>query len=286
MNAVSLAAALLMARNRLAQALGLAIDVAGLEAQVLLAHALNQPRVYLLSHSEAIISGPAQAQFESLLARREYGEPIAYLLGQREFYGLDFRVTPDVLIPRPETELLVELSLAQIPLDTPSHILDLGTGSGAIGVTLAKLRPRAHVTAVDASPKALAIARENASRIGVSNIRFVESDWFGALNDSSCYDLIVANPPYVAEGDPHLSQGDVRFEPIIALTSGADGLNAIHHIARESQRFLKVGGRLLFEHGYDQKAACHDLLQSLGYADIACHTDLGEQPRITGGSKR
>lgn len=285
MNPSTLGIALRDARSRLVQTLGLDPSVAGLEAQVLLGHVLNRPRAYLLAHPEAALPDSIQVQFEALLSRRERGEPIAYLTGQREFYGLDFLVTPDVLIPRPETELLVDLALEQIPHDTSVHILDLGTGSGAIAITLAKLRPQAQVTAVDASPQALAIARQNAARLGTPNIRFVESNWFSGLDESSRFDLIVANPPYVAENDPHLSQGDVRYEPIMALTAGAEGLDAIRHIAQASLSFLQVGGRLLFEHGYDQEAFSRELLHSLGFADIACGFDIGGQPRVTGGKK-
>ncbi len=285
MNPSSLGVALRAARSRLAQALGLEPSVAGLEAQALLGHVLNRPRAYLLAHPEAALSDADQTQFDTLLARRERGEPIAYLTGQREFYGLEFLVTADVLIPRPETELLVELALEQIPPDAPMRILDLGTGSGAIAITLAKLRPQAQITAVDVSPQALAIARQNAARLGTPNIRFVGSHWFSGLDESSRFDLIVANPPYVAENDPHLNQGDVRYEPIVALTAGAEGLDAIRHIAQASLSFLQVGGRLLFEHGYDQEAFSRELLHSLEFADIACSFDIGGQPRVTGGKK-
>lgn len=285
MNQSSLGAALRAARSRLVQALGLDPRVAGLEAQVLLGHVLKQPRAYLLAHPEAALTDANQTQFEALLTRRERGEPIAYLTGQREFYGLEFLVTPDVLIPRPETELLIELALEHIPHDTPMRILDLGTGSGAIALTLAKLRPQAQITAVDVSPQALAIARQNAARLGTSNIRFIESSWFSSLDKSSRFELIVTNPPYVAENDPHLAQGDVRFEPTMALTAGAEGLDAIRHIAQASLHFLTVSGRLLFEHGYDQETLSRDLLHSLGYADIACYADLGGQPRVSGGKK-
>jgi len=281
----TLGVALRAAQSRLVQALALEPSVAGLEAKVLLGHALNQPRTYLLAHPEIVLSEASEAQFEALLTRRERGEPIAYLTGHREFYGLDFLVTPDVLIPRPETELLVELALEQIPPNTPVSILDLGTGSGAIAITLAKLRPQAQIMAVDASPQALAIARQNAVRLETPNIRFVESNWFSRLDESSRFDLIVANPPYVAENDPHLSQGDVRFEPSMALKAGAEGFDAIRHIAQASLHFLTISGRLLFEHGYDQAVICKTLLDFLGYADIKCHSDLGGQPRVTCGKK-
>jgi release factor glutamine methyltransferase len=285
MNPSTLGIALRAARSRLAQAPGLEPSVAALEAQVLLGHVLNRPRAYLLAHPEAALTDADQTRFGALLMRRERGEPIAYLTGQREFYGLEFLVTPDVLIPRPETELLVELALEQIPPDAPMRILDLGAGSGAIAITLAKLRPQAQVTAVDASAQALAIARQNADRLGAPNIRLLESNWFGELDESSRFDLIVANPPYVAENDPHLAQGDVRFEPIMALTAGAEGLDAIRHIAQTSLRFLHARGRLLFEHGYNQEALARELLHSLGYRDIACYLDIGGQPRVSGGRK-
>jgi release factor glutamine methyltransferase len=273
------------ARSRLIAALSLQPDVAGLEANVLLGHALKKSRAYLLAHPELDLDDASLAPFTALLNRRLTGEPIAYVLGQREFYGLEFSVTPDVLIPRPETELLVELALAHIPSDQPSQILDLGSGSGAIALTLAKLRPQALVTAVDVSPQALTITRQNATRLKVSNVCFIESDWFEALDPSRHFDLIVSNPPYVAQDDPHLRQGDVRFEPIRALQSGADGLQDIRRIAQESLRFLPVNGHLLFEHGYNQKDACAALLSALGYSAIKCQRDLAGQYRVTSGKK-
>ena len=280
-----LRAALRAAGSRLVLALDLEPRVAGLEAQILLGHVLSRPRAYLLAHPEAALSDSNQSEFEALLTRRELGEPIAYLIGKREFYNLDFLVTPDVLIPRPETELLVDLALEQIPHDTPMQVLDLGTGSGAIAITLAKLRPQAQVTAVDVSPQALAIAQQNAARLGTPNVTFIESNWFSGLRESSRFQLIVANPPYVAENDPHLNQGDVRFEPMSALTAGLDGLDAIRHIAHTSPRFLQASGRLLFEHGYDQKTLSTALLESFGYTDIESYPDLSGQLRVTGGKK-
>lgn len=278
-----LGAALRAARGCLVQALDLEPSVAGLEAQVLLGHVLNQPRAYLLAHPEMTLTKSEQDQFDELVSRRERGEPIAYITALREFYGLSFSVSPDVLIPRPETELLVELALQHIPDDTPSRILDLGTGSGAIAITLAELRPQSWVTATDISPHALDIARENASRLGTSNITFTESNWFSNLAESKQFDLIVANPPYVAENDAHLSQGDLRFEPISALASGFDGLDAIRTIVETAPRFLQSSGRLLFEHGYDQALFCRELLQSLGYRNISNFMDLGGRARVSGG---
>lgn len=282
---ISLEGLLRDARSQLVNALSLEPNIAGLEAHVLLVHVLQKSRAYLLAHPELKIDDASLANFTALLNRRLTGEPIAYVLGQREFYGLDFKVSPDVLIPRPETELLVELALALIPSNQSTRVLDLGTGSGAIALTLAKLRPQALITAVDASPQALAIARQNAAQLNVHNVRFIESDWLEALDPSSHFDLIVSNPPYVAENDPHLQQGDVRFEPLQALQSGTDGLQDIRHIAQESLRFLALNGHLLFEHGYNQKDACAALLHALAYSDIKCQRDLGGQDRVTSGKK-
>jgi len=283
-NPNSLGAALRAGRGRLVLALGLEPSVAGLEAQVLLGHVLNRPRAYLLAHPEATVSAADQAQFETLLTRRERGEPIAYLTGQREFYGLAFLVTPDVLIPRPETELLVELALEQIPNDTPMRILDLGTGSGAIALSIAKQRPQAQITAVDRSPGALTVAKQNAARLGCTNVEFIESDWFAALDATNPFDLIVSNPPYIATGDPHLVQGDVKSEPPMALVSGIDGLDAIRHIAHRARSHLRESGYLLFEHGYDQGETCRAVLQKHGWRYIASYVDLAGWDRVSGGT--
>ena len=281
----TLGLALRAARSRLANALALEPAVAALEAQVLLGHAQHKTRTFLLAHPEVELGDTDLTAFEALLQRRLSGEPIAYILGRREFYGFEFSVTPAVLTPRPETELLVEHALEHIPPQQPLRILDLGTGSGAIAITLAKLRPQALVTAVDISPEALAVAQQNAARLEVRNIRFIESNWFQALDPGSQFDLIVANPPYIAANDPHLQQGDVRFEPIGALHSGADGLDAIRLIVQESQRFLPPNGWLLFEHGFNQQQACANILTSLGYANISCQRDLAGQARMSSGRK-
>lgn len=279
----TLGAALRDVRSRLISTLNLETPVASLEAHVLLGHALNQPRTYLLAHPDTELSSAQTSAFDALLQRRLNGEPIAYILGHREFYGLDFSVTPAVLIPRPETELLVELALAHIPQKRPMRILDLGTGSGAIALTLAKLRPLSQMTAVDLSPDALAVAQHNAERQCVRNIRFIRSDWFQALDENDPFDLIVANPPYIAANDPHLQRGDVRFEPLNALQSGADGLDAIRRIAAESRRFLTPSAWLMFEHGYNQKVACANILATFAYENIRCQHDLAGQPRVSSG---
>lgn len=281
----TVAEALRDARSRLLSTLDLEATVASLEAHVLLGHALNKSRAYLLAHPDTELGSAQSAAFDALLQRRLHGEPIAYILGQREFYGLDFSVTPAVLIPRPETELLVELALERIPPQQPMRILDLGTGSGAIALTLAKLRPLAQLTAVDVSPEALTVARHNAERLGVSNIRFIQSDWFQALAGDTQFDLVVANAPYIAETDPHLRQGDVRFEPSSALRSGADGLDDIRHIVAQARPYLSAHGWLMLEHGYDQADACARLMQKFGYVEISGHHDLSGQPRLTIGRK-
>lgn len=279
----TLGAALRVARSRLVDALGLDSSVAGLEAQVLLSHVLKRARAHLLTYPEAALSDANLAQFEALLARRALGEPIAYLTGLREFYGLEFFVTPDVLIPRPETELLVELALEHIPHDTPARVLDLGTGSGAIAISIAQQRPLAQITAVDRSRSALDIAQKNAARLGCANIRFVESDWFAALDPENPFDLIASNPPYIAIADPHLVQGDVKSEPITALVSGPDGLDAIRHIADVARAYLQVSGHLFLEHGHDQGIACREILQRHAWKRIRSYQDLAGLDRISGG---
>ncbi|PJB05555.1 MAG: peptide chain release factor N(5)-glutamine methyltransferase, partial [Hydrogenophilales bacterium CG_4_9_14_3_um_filter_59_35] len=194
----------------------------------------------------------------------------------------NFKVTPAVLIPRPETELLVELALERIPADGPCRVLDLGTGSGAVAVTLALHRPQAKVIAVDQSATALEVARENAQQLGAGNLRLIQSDWYAAL-DGEKFDLIVSNPPYIASADPHLAQGDLRFEPAAALASGANGLDDIRTIVRGAATHLKPGGWLLFEHGYDQAAACRELLVQSGFEQIGSSTDLAGIERVSYG---
>jgi release factor glutamine methyltransferase len=253
-----------------------------LEAQILLCHAIQQPRAYLAAHDRDPIPPEQAAAFDALLQRRLQGEPIAYILGEREFYSLSFKVAPAVLIPRPETELLVDLALERLPADRPCRALDLGTGSGAVAVMLALHRPQAEVVAVDQSAAALEVARENAQRLGAGNLHLIQSDWYSAL-DGEKFDLIVANPPYIAAADPHLAQGDLRFEPAAALASGADGLDDIRTIVRCASAHLKPGGWLLFEHGYDQAAACRELLVQAGFEQVATTADLAGIERISYG---
>ncbi|WP_347261204.1 peptide chain release factor N(5)-glutamine methyltransferase [Rudaea sp.] len=254
------------------------------EAELLLQHALRVDRAWLFAHADDEVAVVLAGQFHCYVSRRATGEPLAYITGRREFFSLDLVVTPDVLIPRAETELLVEAALEKIPRDMQVRIADLGTGSGAIALALAHERPQAHVLAVDASAAALALARENARRLGLANVEFAESDWFAALAGRK-FDVVVSNPPYIARGDAHLEQGDLRFEPALALSSGADGLDAIRTIARDARVHLAPGGWLLFEHGYDQGAAVRDILAAHGYAHAATLRDLEGRDRVSRASR-
>jgi release factor glutamine methyltransferase len=215
------------------------------------------------------------------LERRRAGEPVTYLTGEREFYSLAFKVTPAVLILRPETELLVEAALRLIAAEAPVRVLDLATGSGCVAVAIARHCARARVTAAEISCDALAVARDNAMKHGV-DVEFIESDWFAALSGRR-FDLVVANPPYVAAGDPHLEQGDLRFEPRRPLVAGPDGLDCIELIVEQAMHHLTAGGRLLFEHGYDQGACSRVLLAAAGYAEIVTRRDLAGIERVSGG---
>jgi release factor glutamine methyltransferase len=251
------------------------------EARLLLGDLLERSAAWLEAHREESLAADQLVQFRALVARRAAGEPIAYLLGRREFYGRDFSVSPDVLIPRPETELLVDVAREKVGAGGTAKILDLGTGSGCIGITLALELPAAQVIAVDVAPAALVVARENASRLKAP-VELLESDWFAALPPLR-FDLIVANPPYVASGDPHLVTGDLRFEPAGALTDHADGLAAIRHIVTAAPAWLMPRGWLLFEHGYDQAVAARELLLAAGFVAIEQHRDLAGIIRVSGG---
>jgi release factor glutamine methyltransferase len=251
-----------------------------LETRILLGHALGLSRVQLITQSERVVTDAEAQALSALLQRRLDGEPIAYITGEREFYGLSLHVTPDVLIPRPETELLVELALQRLPQQ--GRVLDLGTGSGAIAVALAHARPDAAVSALDMSAAALAVARRNAARHRVS-VRLVQSDWYAALAAEQRFDVIVANPPYIAAGDAHLAQGDLRFEPADALTDHADGLSALRSIIAGAARHLDRGGWLLLEHGYDQAAQVRDLLVAHRFQQVRSWTDLAGIERVSGG---
>ncbi len=263
--------------------LGLDSGSARTEVQMLLQQALGVSRAYLLTYPEQILDEAQAAAYRALLQRRLAGEPLAYILGEREFFGLPFRVTPATLIPRPDTELLVELALQRIPPRCAFRVLDLGTGSGAIALSIAHARPDIEATAVDASPEALDVARENARHLNTGNVRLLRSDWFAALADER-FDLIVSNPPYIAEGDAHLEQGDLRFEPRAALASGADGLDDIRRIVAGAKEHLNPGGWLLFEHGYDQAGRARELLLQDGYAEVFSARDLAGTERVSGGA--
>ena len=306
-----------------------------LEAQLLLQHVLNVNRAWLIAHEKDALQANNHAVFEALLKRRLNGEPIAYILGYREFYGLKLKVTPDTLIPRPDTETLVEAALSKIPPspqpspasgrgsddaltknpatsfrreqfaklrttessydETDSDlrqndktwndelkVLDLGTGTGAIALAIAHNRPQAFVTAVDASEGTLKIAQENARSLEITNIQLIKSDWFGALQNKK-FDIIVSNPPYIAQNDAHLSQGDLRFEPIAALASGADGLDDIKRIITNAPKHLNPHGVLLLEHGYNQANEVTALLKEAGFSEIETIKDLGGNNRVTLG---
>jgi release factor glutamine methyltransferase len=250
-----------------------------LETRMLLCHALGLSRVQLVTRSEQVLDDAAAQRLGALFARRLAGEPVAYLIGEREFYGLPFQVTPAVLIPRPETELLVELACERLPAG--GSVLDMGTGSGAIAVAIAHSRPDAHVTALDASAAALEIARGNAGRNGVRAV-FLQSDWYGALGPQR-FDLIVSNPPYIVAGDRHLFQGDLRFEPVDALTDHGDGLSALRAIIAGAPKFLKENGWLLLEHGYDQAPAVRALLR--GWGAVQSWRDLAGMERASGATR-
>ena len=271
-------------RSLLASHDALASDDARREAEILLGHALDKSRAWLYAHGDDEISDVAAETFRSLLKRRTAGAPVAYLIGHREFWTLKFVVTPAVLIPRPETELLVELALRHIPQSEKVDIVDLGTGSGAIALSIARERPQARVVATDASEEALSVARINAAQLGIGNVEFIRSDWFDGLS-RMMFDVIVSNPPYIASNDNHLSQGDLRFEPRDALASGIDGLDSIRDIVRSAPEHLKPGGDLLIEHGFDQGAAVRELFAQSGFVDISTSRDSEARERVTGGRK-
>jgi release factor glutamine methyltransferase len=256
---------------------------ARIEVQMLLQRTLQVARAYLLAYPERELSENETAVYEAMLQRRQAGEPVAHILGEREFFGLSFKVTPSTLIPRPETELLVELALQHLPSGHACRVLDLGTGSGAIALAIAHSRPDVEVVGVDASPAALEVARENAQRLGLRNANFVQSDWFSALAGQR-FDLIVSNPPYIAAGDEHLSQGDVRFEPLSALASGADGLDDIRRIVAQAQGYLERDGWLLLEHGYDQAPRVREILLQGDYVRIFSARDLAGIERVSGAA--
>ncbi len=304
-NAHSIKATLLLASTQL-KAQSIETESAKLEAQLLLQHVLNVNRAWLIAHQDENIPSNIHAAYRAMIERRLNGEPIAYILGYREFYGLKLKVSADTLIPRADTETLVEAALAKIPLvvrqahhernvsdsvrpetvEGHTHslhtILDLGTGTGAIALAIAKHRPQACVTALDASQAVLDIANENAKNLKISNVKFVLSDWFSALINEK-FDVIVSNPPYIEADDTHLKQGDLRYEPICALASGTDGLDAIRHIIKDAPPHLNPYGWLMLEHGYNQASKVAALLKQAGFSDISHAEDLSGIERVTIG---
>lgn len=252
------------------------------EAEILLGHALGRDRAWLFTHSQDVPDTAAILKFRQMMQARERGEPVAYLIGHRGFWTLDLAVTPDVLIPRPETELLVELALERIPADREFRVADLGTGSGAIALAIASERPSASVLATDASAAALEVARENAARLEMRNVEFAQGNWCDALGAQS-FDLIVSNPPYIEAADDHLGQGDLRFEPRSALASGSDGLDAIREILETAAGHLNPGAWVLLEHGHDQGDRVRAILQGHGYSEAQTWKDIAGKDRISGG---
>jgi release factor glutamine methyltransferase len=282
---------------------------AKLEAQFLLQHLLNVNRTWLIAHENDALQANIHAAYRALLNRRLKGEPMAYILGYREFYGLKLKVTPDTLIPRPDTETLVEAALAKIssspsfrrksessvflpssstPLDSDFRrndglkVLDLGTGTGAIALAIAKHRPNTLVTAVDASQAALDVAIENAKNLEITNINFMLSNWFASLNNEK-FDVIVSNPPYIEQNDVHLIQGDLPWEPVSALVSDASGLDDIKKIITQAPQHLHPHGYLALEHGYNQAESVATLLKNAGFTEVETLTDLGGNNRVTLG---
>ena len=253
------------------------------EATLLLLHVLDRSRAWLYAHGDASVT-PGQAdRFEALVTRRSAGEPVAYLLGRRCFWTLDLAVTPDTLIPRPETELLVEQALERLPADRPVRVADLGTGSGAIALAIASERPHARVIATDRSAGALDVALDNARTHGLDGrVAFRQGDWFAPLA-GECFELVTSNPPYIAESDPHLGQGDLRHEPPGALASGPDGLHDIRNIVAGAPAHLVPRGWLLLEHGHDQGPAVRALLDAGGFVEVATVRDLEHRDRVSLG---
>jgi release factor glutamine methyltransferase len=282
----SLKVVLKQTQQQLIKCITLTSDLAKLEAQLLLQHVLSVNRAWLISHQNDALEANIHEVYRALIHRRINGEPIAYIIGVREFYGLNLKVTPATLIPRPDTETLVDAALAKIPLQKNLNICDLGTGTGAIALAIAKHRPQAFVLALDASQAALDVAIENAEILKIPNVKYVVSDWFSALgqnNHTQKFDLIVSNPPYIEANDDHLRQGDLSFEPISALVSGQDGLDDIRKIIKQAPQYLNPQGWLLLEHGYNQAEKVAALLQQAGFSHISHAQDLAGINRVTSG---
>lgn len=260
-------------------------DSARLDAELLIAYVLDIPRSRFITEPETPIDTDKLATVQKFLQRRRQGYPIAYLLGQKHFWDLELTVTPDTLIPRPETELLVETALTLHPQDKPIQIVDLGTGSGAIAIAIAKARPAWHVLATDRSAPALQVAQQNARQYKLNNIVFETGDWFAAIPAGQHFDVVISNPPYVCDDDPHLQRGDVQFEPLQALRAGADGLDDIRRIVSQAQQYLTTQGWLMLEHGYDQAADVKTIFEQHHYTSIQHKQDLAGHIRMTMGQR-
>ncbi|WP_394754355.1 peptide chain release factor N(5)-glutamine methyltransferase [Crenothrix sp.] len=270
------------ALEKATQLIAASSDSATLDAEVLLCSILQKQRSHLRAWPDKILDAQQADLFWAAVAKRQQGHPIAYITGSREFWSRDFQVSADVLIPRPDTEVLIECALKLIPVNQPYRLIDLGTGSGIIAITLAAERPQTHVTATDICEAALAVARNNANQHGVDHIQFYLSDWFSQVPES-LFDLIVSNPPYIAEGDAHLQDGDLRFEPQSALVAPDDGLKDIQSLADQARSRLHNGGHLLIEHGYNQHHAVQDIFKRFDYKNVQTTIDLSGQPRVTYG---
>lgn len=253
------------------------------DAEILLGFVTGKARTFILAFGETRLTDEQQEQLAALLARRVRGEPVAHLIGEREFWSLPLFVSPATLIPRPDTECLVEQALARLPAAT-CRILDLGTGTGAIALALASERPDCQVTAVDLIPDAVALAQRNADHLGIRNIEIVQSRWFGAL-EGQTFSLIVSNPPYIDAQDPHLAQGDVRFEPLSALVAADNGLADLHTLIKEAPRYLLPQGWLLLEHGWQQGAAVREIFARYGWQQVETCRDYGDNERLTLGRR-
>ncbi len=282
---LSVGAALRAATASLVAAPGAEAEGARAEAEILLARVLGKDRTWLFTHAGDPLDAAVAARFDALVERRRVGEPVAYLIGQRGFWRFDLEVTPDTLIPRADTECLVEQALARLPNDRPLRLLDLGTGTGAIALALATERPRANVVAVDLSPGAAAVARRNADRLGLAAcVEVREGAWFAPVAGER-FDLIASNPPYIEDDDPHLVEGDLRFEPRGALASGADVLDDLRLIVRDAPAHLRPGGWLLVEHGWQQGEAVRALFDAAGFIEIGTERDLEGRERVTLGRR-
>jgi len=262
-------------------------DTPRIDAEVLMQHCVGKNMAWLIAYGDSSADAGHIKDFFSLVEQRQKGQPIAYLLGYKEFWSMKLEVNEHVLIPRADSETLVECALAhlqdQASLTQASHkILDLGTGSGAIALAIAKEKPQASVFAVDSQENALAVAKKNAANLELKNVQFLQSDWFSAINEHG-FDIILSNPPYVESGDPHLQQGDLRFEPDAALIGAGDGLEDIRQIVATAPDYLKADGKLLIEHGFDQALAVKEIMSRCGFIDIENHQDLNYLPRCTFG---